>query len=795
MPRCFYEVLGVQRTASSDDIRSAYRKLALQWHPDKNPDRAEEATARFKELQSSYEVLSDKNERVWYDSHRESIIHSDDSENNGSKSERPDNINLWSFFNTSIFSGFGNSGKGFYAVYSNIFEKIHKQEIQFAHREGEIIPDAPKLGNCDSPYLEVSSFYSYWSNFVTVKDFAWCDEYRLGEARNRKERRLMEEENKKIRKKERKDFIDAVRQLALFVKKRDKRVMEYQVEAQRIQREKEAEQKNRKEAAKREKMLKMQQYVEQDWTRVEDDGEDGIVDGWDDEPIRGREEDSGPVSQNEEYYYCVACGKNFKSEKQWKNHEKSKKHQEKLVELREVLLEDAEELEGLEGGETSSNCEDEGQADEVVREGEDRDGEIKSEISGRSNGFHNEMNCSFDSGDRTDKDLPKAGRERREKREFSSNEIGKQLEGVNKDSDSENEDEGEEESDEEDDEAMLARMLRAHHVQSGGRRGGETDEFAVANKDDSDRKEQERKEFEENFEERARSDAETESGTDGERESVSGAGFRQLHDLDQNNEGNEHSVNTSGTVGDTDPREDRERQGIAEAEVSKVSEKYSENLIEKVSEIQKVPRNKSAARRQAKQAKKTAAHTDRHDAVLSEIDSSRLKSGAGSVDSRIDETNGSSTSSVKGLSVKGGAGRESGTTRADQSESGEDTDREESASEHRANGGMEGNGNGNGNGNEKAGQEKKHESKEKGKSRRRGSKSTTQVAEALRVAEALQQQLREESKKRGSKKSAKERRAEAVDASTNCSVCGEEFESRNQLFKHIATTGHAIRKG
>ncbi|KYM94678.1 DnaJ like protein subfamily B member 2 [Cyphomyrmex costatus] len=55
----YYKVLEVQRTSSSADIKKAYRKLALKWHPDKNPDNLEEANKRFKEISEAYEVLSD----------------------------------------------------------------------------------------------------------------------------------------------------------------------------------------------------------------------------------------------------------------------------------------------------------------------------------------------------------------------------------------------------------------------------------------------------------------------------------------------------------------------------------------------------------------------------------------------------------------------------------------------------------------------------------------------------------------------------------------------------------------
>ncbi|XP_016309960.1 dnaJ homolog subfamily B member 6-like, partial [Sinocyclocheilus anshuiensis] len=63
----YYHVLGVQRNASPDDIKKAYRKLALRWHPDKNPDNKEEAEKKFKELSEAYEVLSDANKRNVYD--------------------------------------------------------------------------------------------------------------------------------------------------------------------------------------------------------------------------------------------------------------------------------------------------------------------------------------------------------------------------------------------------------------------------------------------------------------------------------------------------------------------------------------------------------------------------------------------------------------------------------------------------------------------------------------------------------------------------------------------------------
>ncbi|MDX6511728.1 MAG: molecular chaperone DnaJ, partial [Gaiellaceae bacterium] len=68
MAKSLYDTLGVSKTASADEIKKAYRKLARQHHPDRNPGDAA-AEERFKEVQGAYDVLSDGDKRKQYDAY------------------------------------------------------------------------------------------------------------------------------------------------------------------------------------------------------------------------------------------------------------------------------------------------------------------------------------------------------------------------------------------------------------------------------------------------------------------------------------------------------------------------------------------------------------------------------------------------------------------------------------------------------------------------------------------------------------------------------------------------------
>jgi DnaJ-class molecular chaperone len=67
MGKDYYKILGVAKNAKEDEIKKAYRKGALKWHPDRNPSNQEEAQAKFQEIGEAFEVLSDEGKRRIYD--------------------------------------------------------------------------------------------------------------------------------------------------------------------------------------------------------------------------------------------------------------------------------------------------------------------------------------------------------------------------------------------------------------------------------------------------------------------------------------------------------------------------------------------------------------------------------------------------------------------------------------------------------------------------------------------------------------------------------------------------------
>lgn len=350
MPRCCYEILGVERDASDPEIKKSYRRLALKWHPDKNTDNSEESTRVFTEIQQAYEVLIDPQERAWYDKHREQIIRGGDDYVDNS-------INLMKYFSASVYCGFGDDAQGFYAVYANVFEIITKEDAEFA--DGQDL-EVPEFGTSTSDYEEVvQPFYAHWQSYSTLKSYVWLEKYDLREAPNRRVQRLMEKDNKKIRDAVKKERNEEVRALVKFVRKRDKRVKAYlellkekDEERQRITKQKRLE-------ALREREKMFEAYKEESWASLSGLEEDLVQMNVHLDSEFGRDNDINESQSDEEdvqQYYCVACDKAFKTEKALVNHEKSRKHKDKVAAIKREMAdsEDIDEL-ALHNGENGVN--------------------------------------------------------------------------------------------------------------------------------------------------------------------------------------------------------------------------------------------------------------------------------------------------------------------------------------------------------------------------------------------------------------------------------------------------------
>ncbi|WP_068598686.1 molecular chaperone DnaJ [Vaginella massiliensis] len=106
--RDYYEILGVDKSASADQIKKAYRKMALKYHPDKNPGDTE-AEEKFKEAAEAYEVLSDENKRARYDQYG----HAGVGDNGGFGGSGGMNMeDIFSHFGDIFGGGFGGFGGG-----------------------------------------------------------------------------------------------------------------------------------------------------------------------------------------------------------------------------------------------------------------------------------------------------------------------------------------------------------------------------------------------------------------------------------------------------------------------------------------------------------------------------------------------------------------------------------------------------------------------------------------------------------------------------------------------------------
>ena len=155
-------------------IKKAYRRKALELHPDRNFGKEEEATRLFAEIQTAYDILSDPHERAWYDSHESAILRGGDE---GEKHHYEHNVRMTTAEDITLmlskFHGkvdYSDSPTGFFGFLRDTFDKLAKEEQLAADWEGLEVPDYPPFGHKDDNYGDVvKQFYAGWSGFATKK--------------------------------------------------------------------------------------------------------------------------------------------------------------------------------------------------------------------------------------------------------------------------------------------------------------------------------------------------------------------------------------------------------------------------------------------------------------------------------------------------------------------------------------------------------------------------------------------------------------------------------------------------
>lgn len=404
----YYKLLGSPTNASQDDLKKFYRKMALRLHPDRNHGHEEEATLLFAKVQAAYDILSDPQERAYYDAYgargsANSRNGQTSSANSAPEPERPRFLSkedILSYMNPDLFappsskSWFSKPDAAtnseqqhhFFKTASDIFKRIAKDEEEATTKFDPLYEGYPtNFGTIISDFNDiVAPFYRKWSVFKTRKTFVWIEVYQTKYAEDRRTRRAMEQENKKAREAAKYEYNEAVRKVVNFIKQQDPRISKHGDDGssdKKKKKKKAADNKEAKKASERDRKrntekLKQTVYEEQEWEKVSS-GEDLFSD--DEEvyyngkkkskskkkkPTKSKQQQSKSTEQPEneseseeedeeegeededvlELFECIVCDKTFETNKQLVSHEQSKKHLKNVEILKKEMMEEGVEL-------------------------------------------------------------------------------------------------------------------------------------------------------------------------------------------------------------------------------------------------------------------------------------------------------------------------------------------------------------------------------------------------------------------------------------------------------------------
>lgn len=300
-----------------------------------------------------------------------------------------ESLDVFQYFNSSCYKGFGDDNEGFYTVYRIVFEKIAAEDSEYMEEEEFL--KIPMFGNSKSSFDDIVTFYGYWESYSTKKSYSWLFTHDVNEIRDRRVLKLIDKEHKKIQQKARKERNEEIRSLVLFVKKRDKRMVEYRkmLEEKAAHNRLKSQQNRLEQIRKRTDEIREQQrnskihkdqqetlqklemeYLNQQFS---DDDSDEYSEEEDIEDIENDLEEcqidsDSKISEEEiidEDLYCVACNKSFKTLTTKINHEASKKHKQNVELLKGEMNLEEENYQKTVNGSEDHDISDEGLKEEI----------------------------------------------------------------------------------------------------------------------------------------------------------------------------------------------------------------------------------------------------------------------------------------------------------------------------------------------------------------------------------------------------------------------------------------------